>query len=494
MSTHDERPRRAVAMAMAVAIWTLAACTDGRNGDPAPSASSTTSGQHAAGADAPATTNRVAVPATVRANLGITFVTVERRRIEQTLRVPGRFEYAPTARREYSATLAGRVELLVQQFERVEAGTPLFRLDSPAWHERQLALAETESNIERLTARLAAYTPLLAAHAQHEEKLEESIAVLEASVAQLEALGEVGGGRLTELSNVRAALATARAELARAEEEFAELGAARATDEVDRRWALTERTLALRTISSLLGFDAGELVAPDAGGAATAPEPRWRSLEQIVVRATHPGVVESLEVADGSWLDERAPVLRVVRPERLRFHAQGLQSDLGRLRDGLDARIVPPFPTNAARAIKLQDTMSGALALGLAADPGSRTLDLYVTPEALSDWARPGTSAQLEIVTDSTGDTELAIPLAAVQRDGLLPVLFRRNPKDPNEVIRIEGDLGPDDGRWIAVLSGLRDGDEVVLDGSFQLMLATSGSIQKGGHFHADGTFHEGDD
>jgi hypothetical protein len=32
-----------------------------------------------------------------------------------------------------------------------------------------------------------------------------------------------------------------------------------------------------------------------------------------------------------------------------------------------------------------------------------------------------------------------------------------------------------------------------VLDGGFQLMLAMSGSIEKGGHFHADGTFHEGE-
>jgi hypothetical protein len=43
------------------------------------------------------------------------------------------------------------------------------------------------------------------------------------------------------------------------------------------------------------------------------------------------------------------------------------------------------------------------------------------------------------------------------------------------------------------VLSGLADGDEVVLDGGFQLMLATSGTIEKGGHFHSDGTFHEGE-
>jgi hypothetical protein len=33
-----------------------------------------------------------------------------------------------------------------------------------------------------------------------------------------------------------------------------------------------------------------------------------------------------------------------------------------------------------------------------------------------------------------------------------------------------------------------------VLDGVYQLMVATSGSITPGGHFHPDGTFHEGDD
>ena len=94
---------------------------------------------------------------------------------------------------------------------------------------------------------------------------------------------------------------------------------------------------------------------------------------------------------------------------------------------------------------------------------------------------------------DSTRAPELAIPIAAVQRDGLSPIIFRRDPNNPNESIRMEADLGLDDGRWIAILSGLADGDEVVLDGGFQLMLATSGSIQQGGHFHSDGTFHEGE-
>ncbi|MBT5409343.1 MAG: hypothetical protein HOK75_03655, partial [Phycisphaerae bacterium] len=119
-------------------------------------------------------------------------------------------------------------------------------------------------------------------------------------------------------------------------------------------------------------------------------------------------------------------------------------------------------------------------------------IDLYVTPTTLASWARPGVTAQLEITTDATRDAELSIPLAAVQQDGLLPIIFKRALDNPNEAIRMEADLGMNDGRWVAVLSGLTDGDEIVLDGGFQLMLATSGSVQQGGHFHADGTFHEG--
>ena len=37
------------------------------------------------------------------------------------------------------------------------------------------------------------------------------------------------------------------------------------------------------------------------------------------------------------------------------------------------------------------------------------------------------------------------------------------------------------------------EGQEVVIDGVYQLKLATTGQDLKGGHFHADGTWHEED-
>ena len=66
-------------------------------------------------------------------------------------------------------------------------------------------------------------------------------------------------------------------------------------------------------------------------------------------------MVSSLDVTNGAWADEQTAVITTVTPDRLRFHAKGLQSDLGLLRDGLRATIVPPAPTRAADAIDLQE-------------------------------------------------------------------------------------------------------------------------------------------
>jgi cobalt-zinc-cadmium efflux system membrane fusion protein len=435
--------------------------------------------------------NVLAIPSAVRRNLGITFVEVERRRIAQTLRVPGRFEYLPTARREYRTPLPGRVELHVEQFDRVEPGQTLYRLNASAWRELQQQLADTRAQIERSAARLDSFEPMFAAHEEHERSLRQSVTVMAERVERLESVRDAGGGRADEIDQAQASLAGARAELATVLEKQAELAADRTQAGADLRAARARFDYLLDAAAAVVPLIREELLEVDDD--SPGDRPRWATIREVEVRATHAGVVEAISVTEGAWVDEKALVLTVVEPDRLRFRASGLQSDLGVLRDGLPASIVPPTPTAGGRAIPLGQTMSGTLSLGTTGNPDDRTVELFVTPDALLPWARPGVSAQLEIVTDQTAAPELAIPLAAVQRDGLNPVIFRRNPENPNEALRVEADLGMDDGRWVALLSGVRDGDQIVLDGAFQLMLATSGSVQKGGHFHADGTWHEGE-
>ncbi|MDA1008098.1 MAG: hypothetical protein O2800_03715 [Planctomycetota bacterium] len=409
-------------------------------------------------------TNRVDIPASVRLNLGITFAKVESRAVAQTLRVPGRFEVLPTARRQYRAPLEGQVDLLVNQYQRVNAGETLFRVHSPQWG----ALHE---QITAMQARVESMVPLREAHRIHEASIASRVSLWQARLEQLEILRMAGGGSASETTSTRESIISATAELAEVKEQEAELHAQQKLFESELRSLTARRALVLQSLDSTASSSGAD----------------WTNRYDMAAQA--PGVIESLDVVSGGLVADSGLVLVIVQPELIRFRARALQSDLGRLHDGLASIIVPP----QGGSIPLQDSMSGSLQIGLSADPDERTIDLIVQPSSIASWARAGVSAHLEITLEG-GETELAIPLSSVVRDGVTPIIFRRDPANPDKVIRLEADLGITDGRWIVIKSGVKEGDEIVLDGNYQLMLATAGNAPQGGHFHSDGTFHEGKD
>jgi hypothetical protein len=221
----------------------------------------------------------------------------------------------------------------------------------------------------------------------------------------------------------------------------------------------------------------------------TGEHPYYEMIEWIEVRADAAGVVETLFVTNGAYVDVPNAVLSTVVPDRVRFRALALQSDLSKLAGVQSARIVPPQSSTS----DLSDDVRSDLILGLEGMPRERFMTVFATPEEGRAWIRPGISAFLEIELDATAAPAMAIPRSAVLQDGLVHVFFRRNPKNPNQAFRVEADLGVDDGRWVEIKSGVKVGDEVVLQGVFELKLASerSGGTPKGGHFHGDGTFHE---
>lgn len=417
----------------------------------------------AGGAAAPAMTNRVDIPSAVRQNLGITFARVESRKVTQTLRVPGRFELLPTARREYRTPLGGRVELLASQYQKVEPGTALYRVDSSDWRDLHEQIAAVQAKVDSMG-------PLRDAHRIHEKSLSDKVQLWQDRLTQLEQLREAGGGNATQFTEARATLNATQAELADVMEKDAALQAEQKTAEAELRSLTSRRRMLLS--------NAG-VAEPETAG--TGPG-------LYEVKAIGPGVVESIGITTGGLAEASGLVLTIVQPEKIRFRARGLQSDLGRLREGLECQIAPP----QGGSIDLQDAMRGALRLGLTADADERTVDLIVQPETLTGWAKAGVAAHLEITLEG-GNEELAVPLSAVVRDGGRAIIFRRDPANADKVIRMEADVGRSDGRWVVIESGVKEGDEVVVGGNYQLMLATSGSTAKGGHFHPDGTFHEGE-
>lgn len=425
------------------------------------------------GDDAPPPSNRIAVPEAVRSNLGIEFVRVERRRVAATLRLPGHFELLPQARCEHRTPMAGRVTIRVQPLQAVAPGDVVYTIDAPEWRRTQRELGEIETELRVVTARIATMQPLLAAHQAHEQSLRDAVAVMQERIGSLEDTRQSVGGQAQAIADARVQLAQVRSQAAEAAEKHTETESLIAELQANRQ-ALGERTqLVLAGAAAMLGVEAAALAD------------RWRSIGTIEVRAAVAGVVDQLAVASGAWVESHELVLTVTDLAQVRFRARALQTDLFRLRPGLPAAI------HAAGAPHTADAeLTGELQFGAEADPTQRTIDLFVLPTTSAPFARPGVAAFVEIETAGGGDAELAVPLASVLPDGLDRVFFRRDPNDADQVIRVTADLGLDDGRWVEVKSGLVDGDQVVTAGAYALMLASSGSAPKGGHFHADGTWH----
>lgn len=411
----------------------------------------------------------VAVPADAQQNLGLTWATATYRTVRGVLRVPGRLVAEPEARRAYAAPLAGRVEVLVRPYQAVAAGEPLFRVHAAEWNRLRLELATASTARDQASVRRATGAELVGA-------LEQAVTAWINRLATLERVGSAVGVRDEERAEAAARLGELAVELAAARRDLAE-AEREAGGAADLRLRLLLAEAALLT-----GMPAEQLAAARDG------LPAWAGIEVLTVRAATAGVVTGEVVADGAWLPAQAVVCSVLDPRALRFEGEGLHGDLPRLRAGQEARIVAADPAQPG-------ALAASLILAPEGDAQRRTLTLIARPgrdAELPGWARPGLLASLEITTAGAAGEELAIPVAATIRDGLDTVFFRRDRNQPDRVLRVVADLGASDGRWVAVQSGLKEGDEVVLDGVYQVLLAQQRDTPAAGHVHADGTWHAG--
>lgn len=397
-----------------------------------------------------APTNRLDIPPLVRKNLGITFATAEYRAVADTIRVPGSLELLPSAMFHYSLPVSGRVSIHVKPLQAVEAGTLLMDIDAPDWRKLQAELNDSKAAIAAAQASVTRAQVTLAAATQlNPEKSDPA----------------------DELNANQATVHSAEAGLLAATARYQHL---------------------LAEAASISGLNITALEEPKDGKAL------WQTLNKLPVRASHPAVIQEVHGSSGTWHEKGNEIIRAIQPHKLRFHGHALQADLTHLRDGQQVRIYPP----SGHADSLASVVKGTLRVGISGNPQKRLINVYVDLEAgqTSPWLRPEIAAIADISTSVNPDAEqLAVPQRAVISDGLDKIMFRRNPRDPDQVIRIKADLGDNDGKWVVVKSGLAEGDEVVIDGIYELKLEhqqlnNGASAPEGFHVHADGTVHTGGD
>jgi multidrug resistance efflux pump len=436
------------------------------------------------------------------------------RSVATSRNVPGRFELATQARQDYAAPLDGLLTLHVNLHDEVTTGQRLFSLDSQAWRElKQSAAAararvaqtsasvvEASANLERapLAGRMAEFRS--DAGLRHKDSLRLAVDAAAREVEEMANIHARFGGKQIELNESRTRLANAKASLREAEEEsidqdreilrlaseassvfrpgpvlMAELEARRS------EWTAAQEELEsiLQSIHALRHYSASPTLHQDQDQNDTGP---------LVIRSRNAGIVRGLTLASGSRVGPPTTVLMVVDRQGVVFRSIASQADQQIFRPGQRARIYSPDDASRTR------TLPALVGLSPEASFRTRSFDLLLLPQGRADWAVDGVGAEAEVTLSESEETMPTIPRAALTRDGLQQVYFLRDRSNPDKVIRQVADPGPSNEDWISLESGVSEGDEVVVGGLHQLKIATQLNKSMTGHFHADGTYHEGED
>jgi cobalt-zinc-cadmium efflux system membrane fusion protein len=122
--------------------------------------------------------------------------------------------------------------------------------------------------------------------------------------------------------------------------------------------------------------------------------------------------------------------------------------------------------------------------IGRQVDEGSRTLPVRIQVPNSSGTLRPGMSASARLEIAGAKSTLLVVPAASLQRVGERWLVFI--PKGEREFEMRPVGRGRDLGKDIEIVSGLKEGETVVVDGAF-LLKAEAEKKLGGGDEHGHG-------
>ena len=198
------------------------------------------------------------------------------------------------------------------------------------------------------------------------------------------------------------------------------------------------------------------------------------SSSSFVLRAPVSGSVIERNAVVGQMLDPASPAFRIGNLSTLWLTVHAFERDAVRIRQGVEARLA--FP-----ALPGQDFAGKVTVVGRHVERESRTVPVRIDLGNPNNLLRPGMSATATLPVGDTGAAILTVPVASVQRVRNEWCVFL--PKDANhfEIRRIG--RGRDLGTEVEILSGLKTGETIVVDGAFLLKAqAEKGEAGHEGH------------
>jgi cobalt-zinc-cadmium efflux system membrane fusion protein len=260
-----------------------------------------------------------------------------------------------------------------------------------------------------------------------------------------------------ELGRERAGYLSAKARLDLAEAAFER-----------KRGLAGEKIVPLREVQeaeSAVGEARAALRASRAAIAAFDLEPPTDDREDatssaFVLRSPVRGAVIERSAVVGQMLDPASPAFRIGNLATLWLTVHAFERDAVRIQPNVTARV-------SFSALPGQDFQGTVTMVGQHVERESRTVPVRIDVENRGTLLRPGMSATATLPVGERGAAILTVPVASVQRVRNEWCVFLPRDAGRFEIRRIG--RGRDLAGEVEVLSGLRAGETVVVDGAFLL-------------------------
>jgi cobalt-zinc-cadmium efflux system membrane fusion protein len=193
------------------------------------------------------------------------------------------------------------------------------------------------------------------------------------------------------------------------------------------------------------------------------------------LRAPIAGTIVDRAVAVGQMIDPSKPAFEIAELSTLWLVVHAFEREAVRVKVGAAARVtLPAMPGR---------TFTGTVRLvGRRVDVDSRTVPVRLDMPNPDQTLRPGMAGVAAIVLSETAGRIIAVPVAALQRMADRWVVFI--PKDTSTFeVRTVG-RGRDLGGEVEILTGLRQDETVVVEGSFLLKAEADKARGEGEHEH----------
>ena len=181
-------------------------------------------------------------------------------------------------------------------------------------------------------------------------------------------------------------------------------------------------------------------------------------LKNTTIRASIGGIISKRFLDQGSFVSTTTPIVRIVAMDRVKVIVQVVENELAQLRCGAKAEIY-------VDAYQKQVFRGGVSCISPTVDPESRMADIEIQVDNKDHRLKPGMFARVNLLVQRRNGVLLLSKDSLIREHGHTRVFVHEN----GRALLREVSLGLEGEKYVEVVRGLQEGEEVIVAGQYEL-------------------------